>query len=262
VTILSQATTSRPSTPSSLNHLHQSPSASSAISLSQDLVPLHSTQDPQLVDNVTDSAPIALREQANEIFAPRPQYRSTGSPEDMSGSQKNESAVSDDRHVMGGDHLPTAAELGARNSSEPGGMPPRDESLPTQTTVQQKQREQLQQPQREQRKQRREWDRDEQQQQARADLSRPQIAPSESSPAYTQPAAHPAAGAGGAVVGPPPVTPGAGAAGGVEGLDKPKEKEKRFSMMTEVQIMWELRQVVSNDDPKMLYSKIKKVGQG
>ena len=44
--------------------------------------------------------------------------------------------------------------------------------------------------------------------------------------------------------------------------EKPKEKEKRISTMTEVQIMEKLRQVVSDDDPKQIYSKIKKVGQG
>lgn len=43
---------------------------------------------------------------------------------------------------------------------------------------------------------------------------------------------------------------------------KPKEKEKRISTMTEVQIMEKLRSVVSDDDPKLLYSKIRKVGQG
>jgi hypothetical protein len=45
-------------------------------------------------------------------------------------------------------------------------------------------------------------------------------------------------------------------------LEKPKEKERRISTMTEVQIMEKLRNVVSDDDPKLLYSKIKKVGQG
>ncbi|KAJ6453194.1 P21-Rho-binding domain-containing protein [Mycena vitilis] len=39
-------------------------------------------------------------------------------------------------------------------------------------------------------------------------------------------------------------------------------KEKRISTMTEVQIMEKLRQVVCDDDPKLIYSKIKKVGQG
>ncbi|PWN47888.1 Pkinase-domain-containing protein [Violaceomyces palustris] len=41
-----------------------------------------------------------------------------------------------------------------------------------------------------------------------------------------------------------------------------KEAERRISTMSEAQIMEKLRSVVSPDDPKMLYSKIKKVGQG
>ncbi|KAH9916307.1 Pkinase-domain-containing protein [Epithele typhae] len=46
-------------------------------------------------------------------------------------------------------------------------------------------------------------------------------------------------------------------------LEKPKvEKEKRISTMNEAQIMEKLRSVVSADDPKLLYSKIRKVGQG
>jgi len=94
---------------------------------------------------------------------------------------------------------------------------------------------------------------------------------------------HPAAGPAGATTGPPPVlplqpakkvqikeqdkppkpTPPAGSvAAAAAALEKPKEKEKRISTMTEVQIMEKLRQVVSEDDPKLLYSKIKKVGQG
>ena len=51
-----------------------------------------------------------------------------------------------------------------------------------------------------------------------------------------------------------------GVAAAAAALEKPKEK--RISTMTEVQIMEKLRQVVSEDDPKLLYSKIKKVGQG
>jgi len=54
----------------------------------------------------------------------------------------------------------------------------------------------------------------------------------------------------------------AGVAAAAAALEKPKEKEKRISTMTEVQIMEKLRQVVSEDDPKYIYSKIKKVGQG
>ena len=107
--------------------------------------------------------------------------------------------------------------------------------------------------------------------------------PSKSSPATSTPATHPASGAAGSTTGPPPVLPlqptkkvqiqaqekptkaaagngGGGVAAAAAALEKPKEK--RISTMTEVQIMEKLRQVVSEDDPKLLYSKIKKVGQG
>jgi len=54
------------------------------------------------------------------------------------------------------------------------------------------------------------------------------------------------------------------AAGGVAAAEAAltKPKEKRISTMTEVQIMEKLKSVVSAQDPKLLYSKIKKVGQG
>jgi len=61
---------------------------------------------------------------------------------------------------------------------------------------------------------------------------------------------------------PTPANGAGGVAAAAAALEKPKEKEKRISTMTEVQIMEKLRQVVSDDDPKLLYSKIKKVGQG
>lgn len=126
---------------------------------------------------------------------------------------------------------------------------------------------------------------------------RPNVAPSKSSPAVSNPATHPAPGAAGSVVGPPPVKPlqtnkklpkdngvitkendgfaitvtGADEqAGGVAAaaaalekpMEKPKEKERRISTMTEGQIMDKLRSVVCPDDPRTLFSKIKKVGQG
>ena len=53
-----------------------------------------------------------------------------------------------------------------------------------------------------------------------------------------------------------------GVAEAAKKLEKPKEKEKRISTMTEAQIMEKLRSVVSDEDPKTLYSKIRKVGQG
>ncbi|KAL1919810.1 uncharacterized protein VTP21DRAFT_1741 [Calcarisporiella thermophila] len=43
---------------------------------------------------------------------------------------------------------------------------------------------------------------------------------------------------------------------------KVKKVEQRISTMTEAQIMEKLRSVVSKGDPNMIYSKIKKVGQG
>ena len=55
-----------------------------------------------------------------------------------------------------------------------------------------------------------------------------------------------------------------GTATAAAALKKPedKPKEQGLSMMTEVQIMEKLRQVVSRDDPMQLYSKIKMIGQG
>ncbi|KAH8101267.1 Pkinase-domain-containing protein [Cristinia sonorae] len=114
-------------------------------------------------------------------------------------------------------------------------------------------------------------------------------APAKSAPANSQPATHPASGAAGSTVGPPPVKPlqpvkkptlpqppkqpavtvtpvdeekAGGVAAAAAALEKPKEKEKRISTMNEAQIMDKLRSVVSQDDPKQLYSKIRKVGQG
>ncbi|KAL4249761.1 protein kinase superfamily protein [Abortiporus biennis] len=115
---------------------------------------------------------------------------------------------------------------------------------------------------------------------------RPNLAPAKSSPATSHPMTHPAHGAAGATVGPPPVKPlqpkkpttpavtitreddrdkKDGVAAAAAALEKPKDdkpKEKRISTMNEAQIMEKLRSVVSSDDPKTMYSKIRKVGQG
>ena len=114
---------------------------------------------------------------------------------------------------------------------------------------------------------------------------RPQLTPSKSSPATSAPVTHPAQGAAGAMAGPPPVKPlqttkklpkeqppvtvttapdepAGGVAAAAAALEKPKEKERRISTMSEGQIMEKLRSVVNADDPKVLYSKIKKIGQG
>ncbi|CAE6467723.1 unnamed protein product [Rhizoctonia solani] len=64
----------------------------------------------------------------------------------------------------------------------------------------------------------------------------------------------------------PALTGTAAAAAALEGTNKPKTTaaaaERRISTMTEAQIMDKLRSVVSKDDPKALYSTIRKVGQG
>lgn len=105
--------------------------------------------------------------------------------------------------------------------------------------------------------------------------------PSQRPPASVKPAVHPGATGGPLAVKPlqpvkkkekevPEVTvtaPDGDDAGVAEAARKlnekpPKQKEKRISTMTEAQIMEKLRSVVSEDDPKTLYSKIKKVGQG
>ncbi|KAG8740710.1 Protein kinase [Ceratobasidium sp. 414] len=64
---------------------------------------------------------------------------------------------------------------------------------------------------------------------------------------------------------PAPLTGTAAAAAALEGTAKPKKAaaaERRISTLTEAQIMDKLRSVVSQDDPKALYSTIRKVGQG
>ena len=119
------------------------------------------------------------------------------------------------------------------------------------------------------------------------DERRPQLPPSKSSPAVSAPGNQHVPGAAGATVGPPPVKPlqttkklpkeqpatvtitapadessNGSVAAAAAALEKPKEKERRISTMSEAQIMEKLRSVVCPDDPKVIYSKIKKIGQG
>ena len=169
------------------------------------------------------------------------------------------------------EHTPSSADLKLRAKAqgpppEPGQQPPqRKESLSIRQRA------------------------EEQREREEAALERPALAPSKSSPATTQPSTEPAPGPAGATAGPPPVKPlqpakklpttdgpkvkiqapekdakklDGSVAAAAAALEKPKEKEKRISTMTEVQIMEKLRNVVCDDDPKLLYSKIKKVGQG
>lgn len=114
------------------------------------------------------------------------------------------------------------------------------------------------------------------------------MTPAKSAPANSAPATQPALGPAGATAGPPPVKPlqptkklpkenqpaiiqvtgpadepsNGSVAAAAAALEKPKEKERRISTMTEAQIMDKLRSVVCPDDPKLIFSKIKKIGQG
>ncbi|CAG8671437.1 11110_t:CDS:2 [Acaulospora colombiana] len=129
----------------------------------------------------------------------------------------------------------------------------------------------LPQPNQQQQQRQRERDRE----QAQPEPSRPQLAPAKSMPANTTPATDPAPGPAGSLVGPPPTKPlqpakklppvdSPAVIAAANALEKPmpKQVEKRFSTMTEAQIMDKLRSVVNQDDPKLLYSMIKKIGQG
>ncbi|KAJ6570720.1 kinase-like domain-containing protein [Mycena sp. CBHHK59/15] len=182
--------------------------------------------------------------------------------------------------------LPSSADLRARQKAQgPPAPAPANAALPLRKDSLQTQPNQ-QQHRQEQRAEAAKRDRErEQREREQAQEQRPALGP----PSKSTPVANaPAASAAGATTGPPPVKPlqpakkpmiqfdekagekgGAGQQGvaaAAAALEKKGGeggmKEKRISTMTEVQIMEKLRQVVSDDDPKAIYSKIKKVGQG
>lgn len=186
------------------------------------------------------------------------------------------------------DHTPSTADLRARAQPRggPDGAPKHSlDKQPSQDALRDKEREQREQRRKEEREREkekererergRERERERERQQAREEAERGAAAP---------PKSVAAAQAAAAMIGPPPVKPlqpakkkdvsppdvtvtapegeDPGVAEAAKKLEKPKEKEKRISTMTEAQIMEKLRSVVSEEDPKTLYSKIKKVGQG
>jgi len=184
------------------------------------------------------------------------------------------------------DHTPSTADLRARAQARGGSEGPSKPSLdrqPSPDAPRDKEREQREQRRREEREKERERERE--RQQAREEAERYAVPPPKLAPASTLPATHAVPGPAGATVGPPPASvkplqpvkkkeappdvtvtgpegEDPGVAEAAKKLEKPKEKEKRISTMTEAQIMEKLRSVVSEDDPKTLYSKIRKVGQG
>ncbi|KAJ7719639.1 Pkinase-domain-containing protein [Mycena maculata] len=196
--------------------------------------------------------------------------------------------------ATGTGELPSSADLRARQKAQgppaapapaTGGIPLRMDSLQTLPNQQQQRQEQRAEAAKREREREREAQREREKE--REQEQRPPLGP----PSKTAPVANASAGTGtaaGATAGPPPVKPlqpakkptiqfdekaGERAGQGTQGVaaaaaaleKKGGEggmKEKRISTMTEVQIMEKLRQVVCDDDPKLIYSKIKKVGQG
>jgi hypothetical protein len=168
-----------------------------------------------------------------------------------------------------------------RGVSEREPLPVRKESinerpLPQPTAQQQQQRQRDRERERE-RERDRERDRERAREQQTLEAQRPQLVPAKSMPATSNPATEPVTGPAGALVGPPPVKPlqtakklppagekEAAVSAAAAALEKPmpKQVEKRFSAMTEAQIMEKLRSVVNQDDPRTLYTTIKKIGQG
>ncbi len=152
-----------------------------------------------------------------------------------------------------------------------------------------REREREQQRQRAQREQDREKERLENEREQRLKDQQSALATVKSAPASTS-VAQSAVGAASVAVSPPLVKPlqttkklpqpggitavvdgddskaaaGGSVAAAAAALEKPKPKEieKRISTMTETQIMDKMRSVVDPGDPKLLYSKIKKIGQG
>lgn len=193
------------------------------------------------------------------------------------------------------DHTPSTADLRARAQARgvPEGTPkPSLDRQLSADAIRDKEREQREQRRREEREREKEKERERERERerhlAREEAGRSPGVPPKSAPASTLPATHPVPGAAGATVGPASVKPlqpakkkevpppdvtvtapegdDPGVAEAAKKLEKPKEmlkeKEKRISTMTEAQIMEKLRSVVSEEDPKTLYSKIRKVGQG
>lgn len=183
-----------------------------------------------------------------------------------------------------GDRTPSTADLRARTQARgPEGPKPSLDKQPSVDVLRDKEREQREQRRREEREREKEKERERERQQVREEVERSPIIPPKSAQA-TLLAAQAVIGIAGATSGPPPVKPlqpvkkkelptpdvtvtapegeDPGVAEAAKKLEKPKEKEKRISTMTEAQIMEKLRSVVSDDDPKTLYSKIRKVGQG
>ena len=219
------------------------------------------SQKPQGPKHPASSAALAER-------ARQQQERQTRSDDETRPGQRTPRAERDERPLdSAGQPLPTRNDLEAKQQQAAAVQQrERDERTRQRELEKARERELRERVERDIEQREREKELREQQQRP------PMQTPAKSMTANTTPATNPAPGPAGALAGPPPVKPlqtakklppvDGGVAAAAAALEKPKAVEKRISTMSEAQIMDKLRSVVSSDDPKTLYSTIKKVGQG
>jgi len=217
------------------------------------------SQKPQGPKQPASSTAIAER-------ARQQQERQTRSDDETRPGQRTPRAEMDERPLDGaGQPLPTRNDSGAKQQQATAQQRERDERM--------RQRELEKAREREKERAERDMEQREREKELREQYQRPPMqTPARSMTANLTPATDPAPGAAGALSGPPHVKPlqtakklpplDGGVAAAAAALEKPKSVEKRISTMSEAQIMDKLRSVVCSDDPKALYSTIKKVGQG
>ena len=194
------------------------------------------------------------------------QERQTRSDDETRPNQRTLRGEKDERPLDGAAQVsPIRNEPGAKQQQATAQQREREERV--------RQRELEKAREREKERVERDMEQREREKEIREQYQRPVLqTPAKSMTANLTPATDPAPGPAGALAGPPPVKPlqtakklpplDGGVAAAAAALEKPKTVEKRISTMSEAQIMDKLRSVVSPDDPKALYSTIKKVGQG
>jgi len=222
--------------------------------------PPSTSQKSQSPKQAASSAALAER-------ARQQQERQTRSDDETRPNQRIPRAEKDERPLDGtGQPLPTRNDSVAKQQQAAAQQRERDDRARQRELEKARERELRERVERDLEQRERERELREQQQRP------PLQTPARSMTANTTPATDPAPGAAGALTGPPPVKPlqtakklpplDGGVAAAAAALEKPKTVEKRISTMSEAQIMDKLRSVVSPDDPKALYTTIKKVGQG
>jgi hypothetical protein len=218
--------------------------------------PIGTSQKPPAPKHTASSAALAERARQQQQ-----QERQTRSDDETRSGQRTPRAERDERPDVTGPPLPTRneAEVKQQQAAASAQQREREERARQREVDRARERELRERVERDIQQREREKELREQQQRP------PMQAPTKNMTANTTPAPDP-------IPGPPPVKPlqmakklppvEGGVAAAAAALEKPKAVEKRISTMSEAQIMDKLRSVVSPDDPKLLYSTIKKVGQG